>query len=177
MRGLRVSGPFATAEEAIASLEHEVPACAVLDVNLGRGKTSYDLADALQARGVPFAFLTGCAQLVGRETDFDGVPLIPKPVSPERALDMARQPIDGTGRSRGPSAVLADRRGGRGATAQAQGGAVRDRKAAMPARASSVSQLSASAATLASMAASSMGGPSDRARALARPTAPGATDR
>ena len=44
---------------AQAYLERNIPRAALLDYNLGRDTTSEPIAQALRARGVPFAFLTG----------------------------------------------------------------------------------------------------------------------
>ncbi len=56
--GGRVAGPFADAADAIAHLEGARPDCGVVDVNLASG-ISFDAADALAARSIPFLFLTG----------------------------------------------------------------------------------------------------------------------
>jgi CheY-like chemotaxis protein len=50
---------------------------ALLDVNLG-GELVFPLAEALQARGVPFAFVTAYGVLPGER--FPGSPVVPKPV-------------------------------------------------------------------------------------------------
>lgn len=57
--GCEVAGAAMRAPAAIAILESQDIDAALLDVNLGNGQTSYPVADALAARGVPFAFLTG----------------------------------------------------------------------------------------------------------------------
>lgn len=51
--GGRVAGPFADAADAIAHLEGARPDCGVVDVNLASG-ISFDAADALAARSIPF---------------------------------------------------------------------------------------------------------------------------
>ncbi len=56
--GGSVIGPYATAEEGTASLEDELPACALIDINTGDGP-SFALADALVQKGIPFVFMTG----------------------------------------------------------------------------------------------------------------------
>lgn len=56
--GGTVIGPFATYEEGLASLSEGLPQCALVDINTGDGP-SFELADALIAQAVPFAFLTG----------------------------------------------------------------------------------------------------------------------
>lgn len=54
----RVLGPAANVAAALALLEQETPAAALLDAMLGR-EASFPVADLLIARGVPFAFLSG----------------------------------------------------------------------------------------------------------------------
>lgn len=57
--GAEVVGPFATVAAALAALDRgERIDGATLDVRLGREK-SYPVAEALQARGLPFVLLTG----------------------------------------------------------------------------------------------------------------------
>jgi CheY-like chemotaxis protein len=65
---------------------------ALLDVNLGRGETSFEAAEILRARGVPFAFLTGYG-VEGIRADLRDAPILGKPVDPE-AL---RRLVDGIG--------------------------------------------------------------------------------
>lgn len=69
--GAKVVGPAADPDAALALLrEHNDIDGAVLDINL-KGDTDYSVADALQARGVPFCFATGydAAALPGRYQD------------------------------------------------------------------------------------------------------------
>src|SRR6202045_5470871 len=56
--GCAVVGPAAHVNQALAMLDAEAIDAAVLDVNL-QGQKSYPIADAIAARGVPFAFSTG----------------------------------------------------------------------------------------------------------------------
>lgn len=60
--GAIVVGPVATVEDALALVER-VPEIdgAVLDVNLGH-EVAYPVADALNARGIPFLFATANAR-------------------------------------------------------------------------------------------------------------------
>ncbi|HZZ86711.1 MAG TPA: response regulator [Caulobacteraceae bacterium] len=60
---------------------------ALLDVNLG-GETVWPVADALTARGVPFAFTTGYGQL--DEPRFSHAPLLGKPIRAERLEEVLR---------------------------------------------------------------------------------------
>jgi len=78
--GWQVVGPvahLATALEAAASEDFDL---AVLDVNLG-GQTVYPVAEVLDARRVPFVFVTAC----GRDAlppSFCGRPHVGKPFAP-----------------------------------------------------------------------------------------------
>ena len=56
--GFVVIGPLADLEAALRVAEDEVLSAALLDVDLGPGVEVYPVADALQNRGVPFAFVT-----------------------------------------------------------------------------------------------------------------------
>jgi CheY-like chemotaxis protein len=56
--GCGVVGPAARVSQALAMIDAEAFDAAVLDINLN-GETSYPVADALTARGVPFVFSTG----------------------------------------------------------------------------------------------------------------------
>jgi CheY-like chemotaxis protein len=56
--GGAVIGPYASAQDGLAGLAAAKPDYGLVDINLGEGPT-YEVADALQSRGVPFAFLTG----------------------------------------------------------------------------------------------------------------------
>jgi len=78
--GLFVVGPCCTVNEAIAAVNGEFD-CAILDLNLG-GHSVYPVAEALAARGVPFAFVTGYDResVDGR---FGDVPVLQKPITRE----------------------------------------------------------------------------------------------
>ena len=60
---------------------------ALLDVNLG-GETVWPVADALAARGKPFAFTTGYGRL--DEPRFEGSPLLGKPIKGEQLEQVLR---------------------------------------------------------------------------------------
>jgi len=78
--GIVVLGPFATIEDAEASLARELPQAALLDANVG-GRTSLDLAVALSARGASVAFCTGYHDLKDLPAALAAAPLLTKPVS------------------------------------------------------------------------------------------------
>ncbi|TKD53353.1 GAF domain-containing protein [Sphingomonas baiyangensis] len=75
-----------TVSHALAEIEREEFVVAVLDVNLG-SETSLPLADALQARGVPFMFATGYGEQLQLPPALEGVPVLQKPYT---AINMRR---------------------------------------------------------------------------------------
>ena len=56
--GCKVVGPAARVETAKEMIENERFDCALVDIKL-RGHSAYPLAEMLEARGVPFGFVTG----------------------------------------------------------------------------------------------------------------------
>lgn len=56
--GFSAVGPFPQPEDAIRFIENEDVDCALVDINLGQGP-SFKVAQALQAKAIPFAFVTG----------------------------------------------------------------------------------------------------------------------
>ncbi|WP_349371908.1 response regulator [Salinarimonas sp.] len=73
--GAVVIGPAATVAEGLALADAPLDA-AVLDVNMN-GERSFAVARALRARGVPFVFATGYAEVDGGEVV--DAPIVPKP--------------------------------------------------------------------------------------------------
>lgn len=57
--GAEVVGPVPSVERALDLIEDDGIDAAVLDVNLGDGRTAYPIADRLIAMGVPHLFATG----------------------------------------------------------------------------------------------------------------------
>lgn len=76
--GWTVIGPAGTVAQAMKLLEGHTPSVAVLDINLG-GSPSFPIADALEARSIPFVFLSGNA-LTGEGERFSHRRLFSKPV-------------------------------------------------------------------------------------------------
>ncbi|EQB07978.1 PAS domain-containing protein [Novosphingobium lindaniclasticum] len=76
--GAQVLGPCPSEDAARAHMADAPPTCAVLDINLGGGR-SFDLAGDLRRDGVPFVFITGYDQDVIPER-FAGIPCLQKPV-------------------------------------------------------------------------------------------------
>lgn len=73
-------------KEALACLDGSRFDAAILDVNLN-GAASFPIAEALRARGVPFAFSTGYDERVLKE-GFGDQPVIRKPFLPDKLLDV-----------------------------------------------------------------------------------------
>lgn len=86
--GAEVVGPIPSVAQAADLLGAE-PAlsAALLDVNL-RGEMVFDIADALDERGIPYAFLTGydCSVIPHRYAD---VRVLKKPLEPEHIVELA----------------------------------------------------------------------------------------
>jgi CheY-like chemotaxis protein len=76
--GCQVVGPAGTIAEALSLIEGGAIDVALLDLNLGQGETTYQLAGPLQARGVPFLFVTGFDALSLRDP-YKNSPTLPKP--------------------------------------------------------------------------------------------------
>jgi DNA-binding response OmpR family regulator len=85
--GCSVVGPAPDLDEAMSLASNADIDAALLDVNLA-GKPIFPVADALKARGVPFAFASGYGA-AGVEGDHAGAPVLQKPFRQsdlERAL-------------------------------------------------------------------------------------------
>lgn len=84
--GAVVVGPVPSLEEAKVALTANTRIdAALLDVNL-RGELVFELADALQAQGVPFAFATGYDGEVLPSRFADRV-VLGKPVRPDQLVE------------------------------------------------------------------------------------------
>lgn len=85
--GHGVLGPFASEADALAAVEENRPDAAILDVNLGEGRTSEVIAARLAGLGVPFLFLSGhTSDKVGIFERFPDAPRVPKPCMPDDLL-------------------------------------------------------------------------------------------
>jgi CheY-like chemotaxis protein len=82
--GITVVGPAGTVSDALAVIEREPLEGALLDAHLG-GEPAARIADALAARGIPFAFVSG----YGRESlpeAHRSAPLVRKPFTDKDLL-------------------------------------------------------------------------------------------
>jgi CheY-like chemotaxis protein len=67
--GCTVVGPAHDADQAAKLIAEGQIDVAVLDVNLGSGRTSASIADSLRSSGTPFIFATGYGEMGLRSTD------------------------------------------------------------------------------------------------------------
>lgn len=81
--GCTVVGPVRGVGEAIDLIDQNAVDAALLDVNLGEGRNSYALAEELDRRGIPLAFLTGYGAN-GIRADFRDRAVISKPIDRSR---------------------------------------------------------------------------------------------
>lgn len=82
----------ATVNQALVLLEAQVFDAAVLDVNLN-GRESYPVAEALEARGVPFAFSTGYSD-EGMRDAYRDRPVLRKPYQQEGLVQILTRLLD-----------------------------------------------------------------------------------
>jgi CheY-like chemotaxis protein len=90
--GAEVLGPVPTVPAALAAIGAERPNAVLLDVNL-RGTKSVPVAAALRAAGIPFVLVTGYSRSQLDEPEMREVPIIPKPVTVERLVQVLRELI------------------------------------------------------------------------------------
>ncbi|WP_184716742.1 response regulator [Caulobacter sp.] len=83
--GCTIVGPAAEIEEALRLATSADIDAALLDVNLG-GRPIFPVADALRARGVPYAFASGYGE-AGISEDHKGAAVLQKPF---READLRR---------------------------------------------------------------------------------------
>lgn len=79
MAGFEVIGPAVSVESAMDMLDRHDCALAILDVNLGAGKTSEPLAERLNDEGIPF-LITSAYAPEDRADIFNHVPSFAKPI-------------------------------------------------------------------------------------------------
>lgn len=106
--GCVVIGPAVSVALALAMVEAEAIDAALLDINLD-GELSYPVADALAARGVPYAFVSGYDRDRLPEA-YRAVPYLQKPLRPAQLEDEvarllgAGRPVAGEARGVAPPA-------------------------------------------------------------------------
>jgi len=96
--GCRVAATVGTLEEALELARSRTFDLALIDLNL-RGIPAWPLADLLQTRGIPFAFVTGYGSAGTATTNAD-VPVLQKPFTSQNLMTIlarlrSRQPPAG----------------------------------------------------------------------------------
>jgi CheY-like chemotaxis protein len=99
--GHGVAAAVGSVPRALAVLSNTAVDFAILDVNLGSGR-SYRIAEELSARGIPFIFATGYG-LPGIIPEWSHIPVVQKPFEPETLRRGIEQAMSAQGLSR-PSA-------------------------------------------------------------------------
>jgi CheY-like chemotaxis protein len=87
--GCEPVGPAATVAEALRLIEHGRIDVALLDIRLKR-ETSFPVAHALRARGIPWLFLTSYARHQLPDDLADAV-VVEKPFSPPALVELVRR--------------------------------------------------------------------------------------
>jgi PAS domain S-box-containing protein len=90
--GLEVLGPAMNLDEAIGHVLNSKIDAAFLDVEL-YGYPSFEVADTLAVKGIPFVFCTGHAERI-RESRHKGHEVLRKPVTDEEVLDAFDQMVE-----------------------------------------------------------------------------------
>lgn len=80
--GYHVCGPYGRIAQALEQIPRLDLVGAIVDLNL-YGEYSFPVIDCLKQRGVPVIVCSGYAELPELKARLDGVPLLPKPWSPE----------------------------------------------------------------------------------------------
>jgi DNA-binding response OmpR family regulator len=83
--GASVVGPCPSAEVATAEVDKRRPDAVIVDINLGNGP-SFELAESLKARGIPFLFITGYDEDV-IPPEFADVDRLQKPVELRQMIE------------------------------------------------------------------------------------------
>jgi two-component sensor histidine kinase/DNA-binding response OmpR family regulator len=90
--GVSVVGPCGSVAAAKAAIAENDVDAAILDVNLG-GELVYPVAELLQAKGVPFIFVTGYGQ-ESIDKNFSYAPVLEKPIEQETLAEVLGQSLE-----------------------------------------------------------------------------------
>lgn len=97
--GCTVIGPAHDSDQAAKLIAESSIDVAVLDVNLGSGRTSAAIADCLKSVGTPFIFATGYGEMGLRNADRDQL-RVDKPYCAPTILATVAAALSGDGLSR-----------------------------------------------------------------------------
>lgn len=92
--GLDVLGPATRVEQALQLAECETFDVAFLDIDLN-GELVWPVADALLARGIPFAFTTGFESVIAVPDRFSANATLAKPYREEELVHAVRRLLEG----------------------------------------------------------------------------------
>jgi DNA-binding response OmpR family regulator len=81
--GYRIIGPFGRIVDALDAIPRNKLTGAIVDLNL-HGELSFPVIEALQARSIPVIVCSGYAELPELKSRLAGLPLLPKPWSPQK---------------------------------------------------------------------------------------------
>lgn len=94
--GFYVSGPIGSVREALEELERSEPDLGLLDVNLN-GTRVTPVAEAMRARAIPFALLTGYSPGNLQEPVLREAVLLRKPFNQREALAVLQRLLESNG--------------------------------------------------------------------------------
>ncbi len=92
--GFRVSGPFISAEDALALMPVDPPDLAIVDVSLRDGSGTRT-ARALAERAIPFVLFSARDSRETPEAEFAAAPWVDKPASTDRLLEVLNAYVAG----------------------------------------------------------------------------------
>jgi DNA-binding NtrC family response regulator len=81
--GHRIVGPFGRVADALDAIPRNDLAGAIVDLNL-HGELSFPVIEMLQERSIPVIICSGYAELPELKSRLRGLPMLPKPWSPQR---------------------------------------------------------------------------------------------
>ena len=86
--GFEVVGPAGTPAEGLRLVESEAPDGAILDIDMGRSETTFEVARLLRERNKQVLFLSGYSEVVHPlPADLEDVPRLAKPYDRFEVMD------------------------------------------------------------------------------------------
>lgn len=85
LAGGNVVGPAPDVADSLSMIRQRTPDCAIVDINLGDG-ASFEVAEELRSRSIPFVFLTGY-DAASIPSELADVQRFEKPTEPGRIID------------------------------------------------------------------------------------------
>ena len=88
--GHKIIGPFGRIADAIDAIPRNDLAGAIVDLNL-HGELSFPVIEMLQERSVPIIICSGYAELPELKNRLRGLPMLPKPWSPQKLSHLMQE--------------------------------------------------------------------------------------